>query len=133
MCGMAETTVSPSSSRTSRSTPWVDGCCGPIFSVSVSVAGAGASVMVEVAVINLAHVAPWRQFGRLSGASKSRDRCKPDRPAQAGCLQNVFHVVEQDHRLAPDRGVILAQRMPAPVIRHHDPAEVGVPIERDAE
>src|SRR5947207_5430959 len=27
----ASVTVSPSSSRTSRSTPWVDGCCGPML------------------------------------------------------------------------------------------------------
>src|SRR5262245_50933770 len=38
MCGMTFITVSPSSSSTSRSTPCVLGCCGPIFSVSVSVA-----------------------------------------------------------------------------------------------
>src|SRR5262245_48043924 len=29
MCGMQRTTVSPSSSSTRRSTPWVAGCCGP--------------------------------------------------------------------------------------------------------
>src|SRR5690348_11462793 len=31
MCGMQRTTVSPSSSSTSRSTPCVAGCCGPML------------------------------------------------------------------------------------------------------
>ena len=33
MSGAALRMVSPSSSSTMRSTPWVDGCCGPMFSV----------------------------------------------------------------------------------------------------
>src|SRR5881397_45272 len=37
MIGRALTTVSPSSSSTTRSTPCVDGCCGPMLSVMVSV------------------------------------------------------------------------------------------------
>src|SRR5262245_42586799 len=37
MIGLALTTVSPSSSSTTRSTPCVEGCCGPMFSVMVSV------------------------------------------------------------------------------------------------
>src|SRR5438445_5480951 len=37
MVGDADTTVSPSSCSTSRSTPCVLGCCGPMFTVIVSV------------------------------------------------------------------------------------------------
>src|SRR5262249_3667283 len=37
MIGLALTTVSPSSSSTTRSTPCVEGCCGPMLSVMVSV------------------------------------------------------------------------------------------------
>ena len=33
----ASVTVSPSSSRISRSTPWVDGCCGPMLTTTRSV------------------------------------------------------------------------------------------------
>src|ERR671915_282087 len=40
----AETTVSPSSSSTSRSTPCVLGCCGPMFTVIVSVRSSGISI-----------------------------------------------------------------------------------------
>src|SRR5437016_2600059 len=37
MIGRASTMVSPSSSSATRSTPWVEGCCGPMLSVMVSV------------------------------------------------------------------------------------------------
>ena len=37
MVGDADSTVSPSSSSTSRSTPCVLGCCGPMLTVIVSV------------------------------------------------------------------------------------------------
>src|SRR3989442_3448978 len=37
MIGLALSTVSPSSSSTTRSTPCVEGCCGPMLSVMVSV------------------------------------------------------------------------------------------------
>src|SRR6266571_3167244 len=30
MSGVAFTTISPSRTNSSRNTPWVDGCCGPI-------------------------------------------------------------------------------------------------------
>src|SRR5436305_6036972 len=36
MIGLQATTFSPSSSSTTRSTPCVEGCCGPMFSVIVS-------------------------------------------------------------------------------------------------
>src|SRR5258705_13524832 len=36
MMGLAPTMVSPSSSSATRSTPWVEGCCGPMLSVIVS-------------------------------------------------------------------------------------------------
>src|SRR5687768_14883620 len=33
--GMQLSTVSPSSSMSRRSTPWVEGCCGPMFRIMV--------------------------------------------------------------------------------------------------
>src|SRR5262245_55322002 len=41
MMGEADRTVSPSSSRTIRSTPCVLGCCGPMLTVMVSVRMSG--------------------------------------------------------------------------------------------
>src|SRR5882724_1399599 len=37
MTGLHETTVSPSRPRMTRSTPWVAGCCGPMFTSRISV------------------------------------------------------------------------------------------------
>ena len=36
MIGLVRSTVSPSSSSIRRSTPWVDGCCGPMLMIIVS-------------------------------------------------------------------------------------------------
>src|SRR6188474_2515541 len=41
MMDLAETMTSPSSSSTSRNTPWVLGCCGPMLTVIVSVRSSG--------------------------------------------------------------------------------------------
>src|SRR5580658_5248065 len=52
MSGAAERIVSPSSSSTMRSTPWVEGCCGPMFSVmrrgAEGVAGCSWSAAIVV-------------------------------------------------------------------------------------
>ncbi len=42
----ASVTVSPSSSRISRSTPWVDGCCGPMLTTTRSSATSSLSPWV---------------------------------------------------------------------------------------
>src|SRR5215831_16593753 len=44
MTGLSDTTVSPSSSMTRRSTPWVDGCCGPMLMVRVLNSGAVVAI-----------------------------------------------------------------------------------------
>ena len=41
----ASVTISPSSSRISRSTPWVEGCCGPMLTTTRS-SGASPSASV---------------------------------------------------------------------------------------
>src|SRR6266404_1535228 len=46
MSGTALTTVSPSSSSRMRSTPCVDGCCGPIFRTIVLAAPVAVSTVV---------------------------------------------------------------------------------------
>ncbi len=43
----ASVTVSPSSSRMSRSTPCVDGCCGPMFTTTRSCAPSGGGVTLS--------------------------------------------------------------------------------------
>ena len=43
----ASVTVSPSSSRISRSTPWVDGCCGPMLTTTRSSADSPMLCVME--------------------------------------------------------------------------------------
>ena len=43
----ASVTVSPSSSRISRSTPWVDGCCGPMLTTIRSSALSPRPAVIE--------------------------------------------------------------------------------------
>src|SRR5580698_7871337 len=48
MIGSAFTTISPLSSRITRSTPCVDGCCGPMFKTIVSAAPVGVSTLIGI-------------------------------------------------------------------------------------
>src|SRR3954451_20040892 len=65
--GDTETTVSPSSSSTSRSTPCVLGCCGPMLTVMVSV--------------------------RISGIANSGRQSIDEWSAHALPIQPIFHDV----------------------------------------
>src|SRR5208282_3386833 len=53
MSGIMRTTVSPSISSSTRSTPWVDGCCGPMFRIMVrSWPGSSTGVGVKWAIVD---------------------------------------------------------------------------------
>src|SRR6266516_4548720 len=55
MSGIMRTTVSPSISSSTRSTPWVDGCCGPMFRIMVrSCPGSSTGVGFRWAIFYLA-------------------------------------------------------------------------------
>src|SRR4029077_5560879 len=56
MSGTALTTVSPSSSSRMRSTPCVDGCCGPMFRTIVL----AAPVAVSTVVVMVLFLQPWQ-------------------------------------------------------------------------
>src|SRR5881409_2777741 len=60
MIGLALTTVSPSSSSTTRSTPCVEGCCGPMFRVMVSVRTVFHLLRRELLEIRIGHGAIGR-------------------------------------------------------------------------
>src|SRR6188508_1017856 len=51
MCGSARWMTSPSSSRTSRSTPCAAGCCGPKFSVKFWISGTAGILCVQVGLV----------------------------------------------------------------------------------
>src|SRR5579883_385843 len=96
MSGTHFTTVSPSSSISRRSTPWVDGCCGPMLRT-----------------MRRCPVAVW---------TVSRSAATSGGIAVSLILNSI-----------PGDGIILAQRMPFPIVGHHDAPQIGVIDEADAE
>src|ERR1700736_2579183 len=120
--GEHETTVSPSSSSTSRSTPCVLGCCGPMFTVIVSVRSSG--IVLRSAVPR----ARARASSVLSCA-----RCLVGGEVSAefflGHLQRF-----RRPRLQPDLDrEILAQRVTFPVLGHQETPQIAVALEDDPE
>src|SRR5579862_3639200 len=108
MSGTADMMVSPSNSKTTRSTPCVEGCCGPMFRVMRrtepsggwwTVASAASAVMVSV----------WDSVSRI------------------GVLFFAVAVFVAVHR------IILAQRVAFPIDRHQDTAQIGMITETDSE
>src|SRR5215218_3526305 len=100
MVGDADRTVSPSSSSTSRSTPWVLGCCGPMLTVIVSVRISGIDLSIFTGGSGsapgqtiLEQARPKFFFGDLHGFGRVRLHLDLDR-------------------------IVLAQRIPLPVLGH---------------
>src|SRR5881394_2724210 len=60
MIGRARTTVSPSSSSATRSTPCVEGCCGPMLRVMVSVRTGLDLARLKLPELGRGHGAPRR-------------------------------------------------------------------------
>src|SRR4051812_31564782 len=96
--GRTEITFSPSSSRTIRSTPWVEGCWGPML-------------MNMVSSRMSARVSP------PSGVRASADIAL-HRPLVDGGDERALVL-----RADPAERVVLPQRVALPVVRHEDPAE----------
>src|SRR5579883_2419985 len=101
--GRALTMVSPSSSSTTRRTPCVDGCCGPMFRVIRRVLRLSCSASAT----------------RAAGVVVSLNF--------SGLL--IFDVVVA----VAVNGVIFAQRVAFPVFRHENPLEIRMATEGDAE
>src|SRR5688500_8361313 len=98
------TTFSPSSRRTTRSTPCVLGCCGPMLITSSSVSNIGPCSGVGLFNVRLV-----------------------TRLAQ---LQPVERVLEQQFA-GPFERVVLPLRVPLPLLGHQDPAQIRMPREAD--
>src|ERR1700687_203561 len=114
MVGAAESTVSPSSSRTSRSTPWVLACWRPILTSNVRVRRSGSenahptSRSFPAGESILLHVRAELFLGELERLGRARRH--------------------------PDLyGIVLPQRVAFPVLGHQQPARIRVTIEGDAE
>src|SRR6266487_6094346 len=106
----ASTTFSPSSRSTTRSTPCVLGCCGPMFSTSSLVS----------------NIAPRT----VPGESRALlNVCLIPCLAQLEPVERVFH---QQLAGALER-VVLSLRKALPVLRHQDPPAIRVSGEVHAE
>src|SRR6267142_2249612 len=132
MVGAAESTVSPSSSRTSRSTPCVLGCWGPMLTVIVSARISG----IRTAPRFHRRHRPFVSFVTFVSLLSSYPRCRPSTPREPilrdACPELLLGDLQRlgGARRHPnlDR-IILAQRIPFPVLRHQQPPRVRVAVE----
>src|SRR4051812_8516549 len=128
MIGIVLRTTSPSSVVSRRRTPWVAGWCGPMLIVkssswvsgSISVPETGRSGSSRRAIVT---DASRSRYGTLSGSGV---------PWSLIPAWELVFVVGEDHGLAADREVA-ALRVTLVVLGHEDAAQVGVPVEADAE
>src|SRR5262245_2335816 len=68
MCGSTRSTISPSSSRTRRSTPWAAGCCGPKLMLNCLSSVSGMVLRgqtLRVCPLSPTVVVPWGQTCRV--------------------------------------------------------------------
>src|SRR5271157_2250397 len=104
--------ISPSSSRMMRSTPWVDGCCGPMFrTMRRDVAGAASCSDSPVAAVliprSLMLASGWTFVSRL-------------------LLVLIRVLVAVDRKIS-------AQRVSFPFFWQQDPLQIGMPLKPDSE
>src|ERR1035437_1687360 len=120
MSGARETIASPSISSTRRSTPCVDGCCGPMLSTIE------CSPMPPV---------PWLCASAMTSSIPGMIKSG----AATGAMEPAFASNLEPRTLNPlylsvaFDGIVLAQRMAFPVFRHHDPREARMAGKVDAE
>src|SRR6476661_10045809 len=146
-------TVSPSSSRMRRSTPWVDGCCGPMLTTirsswsevasSMRSSQSPPEVLRTKAPSAADSSAPDVAYGSLvrwvvlmrgprKGSERSADLCGVPlvvAPALVGRRDRRALVLDGD---AAER-VVLALRVAGPVVRHEDPREGRMAVELEPE
>src|SRR3990170_2103871 len=102
---MQFTTVSPSSSSSRRSTPCVLGCCGPILSSTVSPSRARGDTRLRSSSLVISTCC--KVIASILGARLA--------------LLDLFEVEAELHFFVVQR-VILAQRVPHPILGHQDAA-----------
>src|SRR3954451_18836986 len=132
MTTRALVTVSPSRSMTSRSTPCVDGCCGPMLTTSRS-DWCGSAPRVA------SHSPPVTVYTRPSVVSREPAygsdvvvMAGPSSPVGAPRVRRRDRGALVLDRDAAER-VVLALRVTVPVVGHEDPGERRVAVEDDAE
>src|SRR5689334_7755010 len=129
MCGMTSEITSPSVRSTSRSTPCVLGCCGPMLT-SIS----------SVRTSNSITVGSWEAVAMIvSGQEKKEEgeRRKDESGSPSLDLSFIlpplsFDSTATDAVVFQGELVVLAQRVAHPVFRQEDAAQVRVAGEPDA-
>src|SRR6267143_2296316 len=115
MSGVALTTISPSSTSSRRSTPWVDGCCGPIeIVICVS---SGRSTTSNCGGMLTALLISFRF--QVSGFKVPHENLRLE-TSNLKLLQRI--------RLVATQRKILPQRVSLPVVRQKNPAQVRMSI-----
>src|SRR2546428_7241490 len=109
MSGIASFMTSPSARTTKRSTPCVEGCCGPMLRVMSSVER------------------PPSACGRCTSTSN------PVRPM--GVLRRLQETLPRGRDAVVLLGLdeVLARRVARPALRNEDGAEIGMPLEGHAQ
>src|ERR1022692_2639711 len=131
MSGWHLTMVSPSNSSSRRSTPCVEGCCGPMFRDRLRGFAPEASTAADsgmgVATVSLTFVPASNPIARdaLPISSTAAD-------SGMGVATVSLTFVPASNPIARD-AVILAQRMPFPIVRQHDAAQIRMVPEPHAE
>src|SRR5258708_24692771 len=124
---------SPSSSTIRRSTPWVLGCCGPIFKITVS----RVSTRGENRCFNSSTVVSSSWCSASAAITHPRVRSSTGCPYAlilgVGLLFFDLVEVESELHFLVAQGVILAQRVSLPISRHHDPPQIGATADFAAE
>src|SRR5687768_5516746 len=124
MSGVALTTISPSSTSSRRSTPCVEGCCGPIEIVICESSGrsttsnCGGMLAVETLIVSHSSYS-----SHLSYASY----------ATHGTNETFGTDSSQGIRFISTQRKILAQRVPLPIFRKKDAPQVSMSIENHSE
>ena len=127
MTGLMRSTSSPSSSIMRRSTPCVDGCCGPMLMIIVSPSSSSGHMPPPVSTTSRVRDALAQLLRALVGL------------ALEALLFGSSCIVHRGTRVAFERHrdtrgrVVLAQRVAVPVVGHEDAREVGMAVEVDAE
>src|SRR5688572_11511665 len=125
MIGLDRKTVSPSSSNMSRSTPWVDGCDGPMLMIMRSSSRGPRGAVSSPA-------ASRSDMRRTAEESRRRARSSDEVSVVVVIASTGRGSGFELHRNAAD-GVVLAQRVADPVFGHQYAREIGVIVELDAE
>src|SRR6185436_7405677 len=116
MSGVAFTTISPSSTSSRRSTPCVEGCCGPIEIVICVSSGRSTTSNCGGSVAELIY--PFGLWPLVLGLCCSKT--KVQRPKTSS-----FQAI----RLITSQRKIFPERVSLPVIRQEDASQIRMPVE----